>query len=88
MGLSRDERRDRLRRDMFPGPTMGAVAPQDPLATALFEKIKITDARLFYVKVPAEYGELGTRAKASVRGPSMKRNNHALNRRPQCTGRQ
>jgi hypothetical protein len=28
----------------------------------LSEKIKITEARLFYIKIPVEHGELGTRA--------------------------
>jgi len=43
---------------------MMAVTEQQ--AAALFEKIKVTDARLFYIKVPVEYGELGTRAAASA----------------------
>jgi hypothetical protein len=43
---------------------MMAVAEQQ--AAALFEKIKTTEARLFYIKTPVEYGELGTRAATSV----------------------
>jgi len=43
---------------------MMAVTEQQ--ATALFEKIKITEARLFYIKMPVEYGELGTRAARPV----------------------
>jgi hypothetical protein len=43
---------------------MMAVTEQQ--ATALFERIKITEARLFYIKMPVEYGELGTRAAPSV----------------------
>jgi PII-like signaling protein len=43
---------------------MTAVTEQQ--AAALFEKIKTTEARLFYIKTPVEYGELGTRAATSV----------------------
>jgi PII-like signaling protein len=43
---------------------MMAVTEQQ--AAALFEKIKTTEARLFYIKTPVEYGELGTRAATSV----------------------
>jgi len=43
---------------------MMAVTEQQ--ATALFAKIKVTDTRLFYIKLPVEYGELGTRASASA----------------------
>jgi uncharacterized protein len=43
---------------------MMAVTEQQ--ATAIFEKIKITQTRLFYIKVPVEYGELGTRSATSA----------------------
>ena len=43
---------------------MMAVTEQQ--AAELFEKINITEARLFYIKIPVEYGELGTRAPTSV----------------------
>jgi hypothetical protein len=42
------------------------MAATEQQSTALFEKVKVTDARLFYIKVPVEYGELGTRAGASA----------------------
>jgi PII-like signaling protein len=34
-------------------------------ASALFEKIRSSDTRLFYIKIPVEYGELGMRATTS-----------------------
>jgi hypothetical protein len=42
------------------------MAVTEQQAAALFEKIKIAEARLFYIKIPVEYGELGTRAPTSV----------------------
>jgi len=39
---------------------MMAVIEQQ--AAALFEKIRTSEAHLFYIKTSAEYGELGTRA--------------------------
>ncbi len=47
-----------------PVEIMMAVTEQQ--AKALFEKIKMTEARLFYIKVPVEYGELGSRAAPSA----------------------
>ncbi|HEX3836394.1 MAG TPA: DUF190 domain-containing protein [Steroidobacteraceae bacterium] len=40
---------------------MMAVSQQQ--AAALFEKISTTEARLFYIKTPIEYGELGRQIK-------------------------
>jgi PII-like signaling protein len=42
------------------------IAVTEEQAAALFEKIKVTEARLFYIKVPAEYGELGAKAAMPV----------------------
>jgi PII-like signaling protein len=42
------------------------MAVTEQQADALFEKIKITDTRMFYIKMPVEYGELGTKATSSV----------------------
>jgi PII-like signaling protein len=39
---------------------MMAVTEQQ--ATALLEKIKTTETRLFYIKTPVEFGELGAQA--------------------------
>ena len=38
------------------------MAVTEQQSAALFEKIRTTDTRLFYIKMPVEYGELGTRA--------------------------
>ena len=38
------------------------MAVTEEQAVALFDKFKITDRRLFYIKMPVEYGELGTQA--------------------------
>jgi len=43
---------------------MMAVTEQQ--ATALFGKIRTTETRLFYIKIPVEYGELGTQAATPV----------------------
>jgi uncharacterized protein len=43
---------------------MMAVTEQQ--STALIERIKATETCLFYIKMPVEYGELGTRAISSA----------------------
>lgn len=43
-----------------PIEVMMAVTEQQ--AAAIMDKIRITDTRLFYIKTPIEYGELGTQA--------------------------
>jgi len=47
-----------------PVEIMMAVTEQQ--SAALFEKIKTTDTRLFYIKMPVEYGELGTQASSAA----------------------
>jgi PII-like signaling protein len=37
-------------------------------AANLFAKINATDTRLFYIKTPIEYGELGSQAEPSLQG--------------------
>ena len=38
------------------------MAVTEQQAAALFDKLNVTDTRLFYIKIPVEYGELGTHA--------------------------
>ncbi len=38
------------------------MAVSQTQATQLFDKINATDTRLFYIKTPIEYGELGTQS--------------------------
>jgi len=47
-----------------PVETMMAVTEQQ--SAALFEKLKTTNTRLFYIKMPVEYGELGTQATSTA----------------------
>ncbi len=43
------------------------MAVSEAQAVALFEKINGTDTCLFYIKIPIEYGELGTQATSIAR---------------------
>jgi len=43
------------------------MAVSEAQAVALFEKINGADTRLFYIKIPIEYGELGTQATPTER---------------------
>ncbi len=43
------------------------MAVSEAQAIALLEKINGTDTRLFYIKMPIEYGELGTQAAPTER---------------------
>jgi hypothetical protein len=42
------------------------MAVTEGQGTALFEKIRLTEKRLFYIKTPIDYGELGTQATTST----------------------
>jgi uncharacterized protein len=52
--------------DLVDQPIEIMMAVTEQQATAMFAKIKITEARLFYIKAPVEYGEIGARAATSI----------------------
>jgi PII-like signaling protein len=44
------------------------MAVTEEQAVKLFEKVNAADTRLFYIKTPIEYGELGIQADGSIQG--------------------
>jgi uncharacterized protein len=66
-GFGGDGRRHSARFfDLVDQPIEVMMAVTEQQAAALFEKIAVTETRLFYIKIPVEYGEIGALASRSV----------------------
>jgi PII-like signaling protein len=67
-GVGADGRRHSARFfELVDQPIEIMMAVSEAQAVALFEKINGADTRLFYIKIPIEYGELGTQATPTER---------------------
>ncbi len=66
-GVGGDGRRHSVRFfELVDQPIEIMMAVTEAQATALFEKLNSTETRVFYIKIPIDYGELGTQSKVTT----------------------